>query len=326
MRSNKANVKKHRIRQYIIAGLLTMAVTAAAIGAVFGIRRILGNTGIGPNGSVEVKQSLICAASMYHSAWIREGKLYIAGEPFENQEAVDSWKRLVQVSVSDNHLVALDHTGQVYAIGNNIAQQCEVDAHQMVVSVAAGLYCTAVVLVDGEVLVYGIMDENERAGLLSETAAAKVVLSEDHAVVLRKDGTAAAYGNNEEGQCKVQDWKNLADIAVGRHYTVGVTKKGEVLFTGADYNGQAQAASWRGITQIAAGTGHVLGLKKDGTVVAAGRNNSQECEVGDWEHIVAVAAGYSHSIGLDENGNFCSVGFNGSGQRDVSGTGWDTAG
>lgn len=308
-----------KIKQYMLSGLLTLVVTAAAIGSFFAIRRQIPSSPFGPGGTIEVEEEVLCAASMNHSAWISGGRLYVAGEPFEDQEAVSDWKRLVQVSVSDNHLVALDHTGQVYAIGDNHCQQCEVDAHQFVTGIAAGLNCTAVVLASGEVLVYGVMDEECRSSLLSEKNVRKVVLSEDHAAVLRKDGTVAAYGNNESGQCDVSSWKDVTKIDVAKGYTVAVTSSGDVLFAGDGSSGQEEAGHWSKMSDIAAGTGHVVGVKKDGTVIAAGRNAQRECEVEGWKDIVSVAAGYDHSIGMDSSGGFFAAGYNGNGQCDVSG-------
>lgn len=267
-----------------------------------------------------VEEQILCAASMDHSAWISGGRLFLAGEPYEGQEAAADWSDLMQVAVSNDHLAALDAGGRVHAFGNNRTQQCNIDEEQFVVSIAAGMNCTVTVLPSGKIQVYGSMDSVQREGLSAEKNARKAVLSEDHAVVLHRDGTVAAYGDNTDGQCEVSKWKNITGIAAGKGFTVGLTSDGKVVYAGADSYGQAAAKKWKKVAYIAAGTDHVVGVKQDGTVLAAGKNTQEECNVSDWKDIVCAAAGYDHTIVVNQNGDAAAAGYNGSGQCDVNGT------
>ncbi len=46
---------------------------------------------------------------------------------------------------------------------------------------------------------------------------------------LKSDGTVAAVGWNEYGQCYVSDWRDIVAIAAGCTHTVGLKSDGTVL-------------------------------------------------------------------------------------------------
>ena len=156
-----------------------------------------------------------------------------------------------------------------------------------------------------------------------------------HTVGIRPDGTVIATGNNEDGQCDVDGWTDITDVAAGFSHTVGLEEDGTVVATGENNEGQCNVFGWTGITQIAAGHAHTVGLKEDGTVVAVGENSEGQCNVDGWTNIRQVAAGRAHTIGLREDGTVVATGRNNEGQCLVSGWtnivqisagGWHTVG
>ena len=58
--------------------------------------------------------------------------------------------------------------------------------------------------------------------------------------------------------------------AAGGDHTIGVKTDGTVVAVGANWNGQCNVESWTDIEQVAAGDHYTVGVKTDGTVVAAG--------------------------------------------------------
>ena len=80
---------------------------------------------------------------------------------------------------------------------------------------------------------------------------------------LKSDGTVVATGDNEFGQCNVNEWKN--------------------------------------ITFIDAGYNHVIGITTEGTVVATGSNEYAQCELDEFNDIVVGAAGNFYTILIDKN-------------------------
>jgi hypothetical protein len=101
-------------------------------------------------------------------------------------------------------------------------------------------------------------------------------------VGLKDDGHVVATGNNDEGQCNVDGWTNIQQVAAGRAHTVGLREDGTVVATGRNNEGQCKVSGWTNIVQVAAGGWHTVGLKDCGTVVATGNNNEGQCNVGGW--------------------------------------------
>lgn len=157
-------------------------------------------------------------------------------------------------------------------------------------------------------------------------------------VGLKEDGTVVAAGENNRGQCNVQDWRDITDIATGANHTVGLKKDGTVVAVG--YNGnygwypsksrfsfklpeptelgnvngsRCDVQHWRDIIAIAAGGTHTLGLKSDGTVIAAGYRGSAisgagtnldigQCNTQNWTDIISIAAYWGLSVALKKDG------------------------
>jgi alpha-tubulin suppressor-like RCC1 family protein len=59
-------------------------------------------------------------------------------------------------------------------------------------------------------------------------------------------------------------------IAAGYGHTVGVKADGTVVAVGLNDEGQCDVDNWTDIIEVATGNFHTVGLKADGTVVAAG--------------------------------------------------------
>jgi alpha-tubulin suppressor-like RCC1 family protein len=265
----------------------------------------------------ELMYERLTAASVDHSAWIRNGTLSVAGEAYENQDEIKKWSNLVQVAISDDHIVALDAEGTVYAVGSNSSMQCEINGMTEVSYIEAGMNCSIAVMEEGTVQVFGIMEENWREELKAEENVSSISMGDNHIAVLHNDGHVTAYGNNESGQCEVKDWKDICQISVGYEFTVGLTKQGRVVFTGNDSYHQNVSVAWENISEIAAGSAYIVGKDKDGKVYAAGLNTQGECNVNAWNSMISIAAGYDHTIGLSKSGEVYAVGFNGSGQCDL---------
>ena len=79
-------------------------------------------------------------------------------------------------------------------------------------------------------------------------------------MALRTDGTVAAVGGWNKGECDVEDWTDIVAVAAGGNHTVGV--------------------------------------RSDGTAVATGNHDYGRCDVEDWTDLVAVSAGRYHTVGL----------------------------
>ncbi len=139
-----------------------------------------------------------------------------------------------------------------------------------------------------------------------------------HTVGLKNDGSVVAVGNNADGQCNVDDWKDIEAISLGINHTVGLKSNGSVVAVGDNDYGQCNVDDWESIVAISASSGNTVGLKADGSVVAVGYNADGQCNVDDWENIIAISASDRNTIGLKSDGTVVAIGFNNIGQCDVS--------
>lgn len=80
-----------------------------------------------------------------------------------------------------------------------------------------------------------------------------------HSVFVRSIGTVKASGDNTYGQCNVDEWKNVVQIACGDTLTIARTADGGVLCT-------EQIPDWHNIKEVAAGSNFSAALEENGTL------------------------------------------------------------
>ncbi len=76
-------------------------------------------------------------------------------------------------------------------------------------------------------------DKNSRPPMPPKTTGEYVSIAagDRHFVCLTKDGRVLATGDNDNGQCNVDNWPACVAIAAGPDYTVAVTQTGDVIST-----------------------------------------------------------------------------------------------
>ena len=184
-------------------------------------------------------------------------------------------------------------------------------------SIAAGGYHSVGLKEDGTVLAVGNND-NGQCNVEHWKDIKSISAGNCHTVGLKNDGKIVACGNNYYGQCNVIKWENIVAISAGKDHTVGLKEDGTVLAVGNNVFGQCDVSKWRDIVAISAGGNHTVGLKKDGTVVATGYNKNRQCNVGDWKGISKISAGEYHTLGLMKNKTVVAVGNNDNWQCNIA--------
>ena len=121
-------------------------------------------------------------------------------------------------------------------------------------------------------------------------------------------GKAGAYRDARERIFTLWDEVSVREAvsASGRN-TIGLRSDGTVVVVGDNNYGQCNVQDWTDIVAVSAGSVHTVGLKSDGTVVAVGINGGR-CDVQDWTDVVAVSAGDDFTIGLRLDGTVVAVG------------------
>ena len=135
-----------------------------------------------------------------------------------------------------------------------------------------------------------------------------------HTVGLKSDGTVVATGKNDDGQCDVNDWRDIISVDTGIFHTVGLKSDGTVVTTGDD----DEVCFWKDIVLVVAGDYHTFGLNSDGTVLATSEDIDDECNVSNWSDIIALSTKDLHTVGLKSDGTVVATGDNSEGQCNVS--------
>ena len=139
----------------------------------------------------------------------------------------------------------------------------------------------------------------------NEEPFVEVAAGEGHTVARRSDGSVAAFGWNDGGQCSVPALPaglTYVEVAAGDIHTVARCSDGSVVAWGWNNYGQCDVPALpAGLTwiEVAAGQAHTVARRSDGSVVAWGWNYFGQCSVPElpagltW---VEVAAGRFHTV------------------------------
>ncbi len=133
----------------------------------------------------------------------------------------------------------------------------------------------------------------------------QVALSRLYTVFLRTDGTVFAEGDDEYGQCRLSDLKNIVYIASSPRCTYAVSSDGTVTPRGITAFGDTISA-WTDIKSVACTNECIVGLKADGTVCAAAVKDSRiekyVSAVNSWNNVIKVDIGDKYIVALTNNG------------------------
>ncbi|HEY5909782.1 MAG TPA: hypothetical protein VJA21_04170 [Verrucomicrobiae bacterium] len=153
---------------------------------------------------------------------------------------------------------------------------------------------------------FGQNDYGQTNAISNRTVdAVAIAAGQDHSLLLRRDGTIYAWGNNGSGQCSPPaDLGPALGIAGGGYHSLAVTANRTVVGWGDNSYGQiSPPANLSDVSTVAAGFWHSLALRSDGTVVGWGDNSfGQAVPPLTLDHVVAIAAGGNHSLALRNDG------------------------
>ncbi len=125
---------------------------------------------------------------------------------------------------------------------------------------------------------------------------------EFHMAGLTKDGHVYAYGYNAQyGQCDVEGWCDISEIAVTLNATIGVRRDGTVVYCG-QYDNIKALSSWQNIEHIYTSSvgGPIVGVTYDGRVVC---NEPSRFDVSGWKDVIYVSVGSEIITALTGNGH-----------------------
>jgi alpha-tubulin suppressor-like RCC1 family protein len=172
---------------------------------------------------------------------------------------------ITQIAAGATHIVALREDGTVIAAGNNAYGQCDCPGWNAIVQIAAGVGHTVALREDRTVIAVG----NNEYGQCDVPWNLAVLQAEDP---------------EEEEEEPIQAYPNpLVQIAAGGFHTVGLEGvRGTVIAVGDNEYGQCDVEDWTNIAYVSAGYQHTVAIRNDGSVVAVGNNDHGQCDCPGW--------------------------------------------
>lgn len=142
-------------------------------------------------------------------------------------------ENVVQVDMSDTHLILLHEDGTALVCGEAVS----VEAWHNLKMVAAGNNYVIGLTDDGRLLLSGTAAELFQEAL-QWTDIVQICAGSSHIAAIRSDGSTVAIGRNSSGQCDVSDWKEISCISAGYDHTVAMDMYGQAMAVGYQNNGQ----------------------------------------------------------------------------------------
>lgn len=215
------------------------------------------------------------------------------------------WENIIDIAAGEQFVLGLTKDGKVCEEVTNASRNIDTSNWDEVIAIDAGWNFAVGLTSNKELLFSGKYDEQLNEYKAEKDKWKNVVnissggggnvsscRSKGHTVGLCKDGTVVAIGDNNYGQCDVEEWTNMIKVVAGDWYTVGLQEGGKVFITGENRPGTKYIESdildiCTDIVDIAAGFGQTICLKEDGTILAFGFNDDGKCEQArNWKDIL----------------------------------------
>lgn len=229
-----------------------------------------------------------------------------------------SLRGIHSIAAGSNHSLVLSQDGHLTAWGSNTYGEGNIPAGLSgIKSIRAGSNRSAALLEDGRAVLWGAGSVIP-PGVLDNVR--NTAFGSYHIVVLKGDGTVAAWGSNTYGESTVPaGLDRVLDVSAGNAHTLALKEDGTVIGWGDNSSGQRTVpAGLNGIRSIASGAYHNLALKTDGTVAAWGSNSFGASSVpAGLNNVQAIEAGGNFCMALKNDGTIAAWGANDSGQTSV---------
>lgn len=217
-----------------------------------------------------------------------------------------SFENIEDIKISNSQFVCLKKDGLVLSVGDIKCSE-QISTWKDIKKVYVKNNAIYAIKEDGTVIYAGNTEYENAEYIYSWENIDRLYLADKHMLALTKNATVRAIGSNENGQCEVDEWYDIIDLAVAFH-SVGLSKDGKVHAIGENNFGECDVGSWQDIVQIAAGNFYTVGLTSMGKVVATGLNSCGQCNVNDWTNIKEIFALGNMTIGLRFDGRIVTTG------------------
>ena len=161
----------------------------------------------------------------------------------------NKWSRIVDIAAGDDHLVALNDKGKVFAIGDNTNGQCDVVDFKNIAKIFATEKGTIVQGKDGKLNYTGTLLGSSQ--LKNYESVIDIASSDNYLVIANADKNVTCisrYGDD----IQTNKWRNVVDVACGNNFVAALRSDGTLLISSDDDDIVLNASSWSNIIAISA--------------------------------------------------------------------------
>ncbi len=193
----------------------------------------------------------VVAGNGFGAVLTSDGNVTILGNIMDSNNGGSNlkWSRIVDIAAGDNHLIALNDSGKVFAIGDNTSGQCDVDDFKNVVKIYATEKGSIVEGKDGKLSYTGILLGSSQ--LKNYESPIDIASSDNYLVIVNSDKSVTCisrYGDD----IQTNKWRNVVDVACGNNFVAALRSDGTLLISSDDDDIILNASSWSNIIAISA--------------------------------------------------------------------------
>lgn len=212
----------------------------------------------------------------------------------------EEWKNIVDIAAGDNHLVALNNKGEMYAVGDNTYLQCEVSKFDNIKKIFASKKATIAVDKNGKIVYSGEFIGSSK--IKSFTNIIDLDVSDNILVILTEDNKVEYFTKNSETY-KVGVYSNIVDVSCGDNFIALLDENGKVhLEINNSIAAQNEVDSWSNIIAIDAASNYLIGF--DGKEIKGVGKNTYNQFVKDEAEKPILSQVKNININYDESNLF----------------------
>lgn len=174
-------------------------------------------------------------------ALTNDGRVLIHNNKISELEEVKTWNNIKKIAAGNSSIFAITNDGEfkylVSEMDKVVIEEAlsetlkEIEEQQFKIKdISAHNFFLGIVTTEGYVRMISNISNSE-SGLANDINDAEQISVNNHFVILRKDKTLFAFGDNSYNQCNIAKWHDVERIQATRFNTIGYATNGEMLCT-----------------------------------------------------------------------------------------------
>jgi len=171
-----------------------------------------------------------------------EGKVLIDNNKIPDLDVVSTWSNIKKIAAGNSSIYAITNEGEFkYALSKMDSSFYGISFDEFIgdlkekglefIDISAHNFNLGLVSKCGKVKCLSNNIIGPEMDLINDISDAIKISVNNHVVVLRKDKTLFAFGNNEFSQCNIAKWHDIERIQATYFNTIGYATNGEILCT-----------------------------------------------------------------------------------------------